>query len=68
MMKTPVAMFTDHNVIMIGTLVYISRTTFIAILGAAILNVILNVALTRQCLTNIKLLLLVIIAEQVVVC
>ena len=35
MMKTPVATFTDHNVIMIETLVYISRTTFIAILGAA---------------------------------
>ena len=39
MMKTPVTTFTDHNVIMIETLVYISRTTFIVILGAAILNV-----------------------------
>ena len=30
MMETPVATFTDHNVIMIETLVYISITTFIA--------------------------------------
>ena len=44
MIETPVSTFTDHNVIMIETLVYIWITTFIAILGAAILNV----ALTRS--------------------
>ena len=46
MMETPVSTFTDHNVITIETLVYISIMTFIAILGAAILNVALNEVVT----------------------